>query len=77
MAQQAFQRGLTALTPWVEREGTRRPVPRVHGEEIAVEGKAEPVIVKLGVWVSTTESRRHKLTAGQHAALAKPGGDWV
>ncbi|WP_446697084.1 helicase associated domain-containing protein [Streptomyces mutabilis] len=47
-AQQAFQRGLTALTQWVEREG-QRPVPRGHSEEIAVQGEAEPVVVKLGV----------------------------
>lgn len=76
-AQQAFQRGLTALTQWVEREGTHRPVPRAHSEEVAVEGEAEPVVVKLGVWVSNTKSRRHKLTTDQHASLAKLGVDWA
>ncbi|MFD5514078.1 Helicase associated domain protein [Streptomyces sp. NPDC127051] len=76
-AQQAFQRGLAALTQWVEREGTHRPVPRAHGEEIAVEGEAEPVVVKLGVWVSNTKSRRDKLTADQLAALSKLGVDWA
>ncbi|MGW9454149.1 Helicase associated domain protein [Streptomyces sp. NPDC055632] len=76
-AQQAFQRGLAALTQWVEREGAHRPVPRAHGEEVAVEGEADPVIVKLGVWVSNTKSRRDKLTADQHAALAKLGVDWA
>ncbi|WP_244291096.1 helicase associated domain-containing protein [Streptomyces subrutilus] len=76
-AQQAFQRGLTALAQWVEREGTDRPVPRAHGEEIAVEGEAEPVIVKLGVWVSNTKSRRDKLTTDQLAALTKLGVDWA
>ncbi|WP_369780684.1 Helicase associated domain protein [Streptomyces sp. R33] len=76
-AQQAFQRGLAALTQWVEREGAHRPVPRAHGEEIAVEGEAEPVIVKLGVWVSNTKSRRDKLTADQLAALAKLGVAWA
>ncbi|MFD8790867.1 DEAD/DEAH box helicase [Streptomyces vinaceus] len=76
-AQQAFQRGLEALTQWVEREGTHRPVPRAHGEEITVEGEAEPVVVKLGVWVSNTKSRRDKLTADQLAALAKLGVDWA
>lgn len=68
-AQQAFQRGLAALTQWAEREGAHRPVPRAHGEEISVEGEAEPVTVKLGVWVSNTKSRRDKLTADQ---LARP-----
>ncbi|WP_306324543.1 DEAD/DEAH box helicase [Streptomyces venezuelae] len=76
-AQQAFQRGLTALTQWVEREGTHRPVPRAHAEEIAVAGETEPVIVKLGVWVSNTKNRRDKLTTDQHDALRELGVQWV
>lgn len=76
-AQQAFQRGLTALTQWIEREGTHRPIPRAHSEEITVEGQAEPVIVKLGVWVTNTKSRRDKLTDDQQAALAQLGVDWA
>ncbi|MFD0723125.1 helicase associated domain-containing protein, partial [Streptomyces globosus] len=76
-AQQAFQRGLEALTQWVEREGAHRPVPRAHGEEITVEGEAEPVVVKLGVWVSNTKSRRDKLTADQLTALAQLGVNWA
>ncbi|MFJ3928530.1 Helicase associated domain protein [Streptomyces sp. NPDC090022] len=76
-AQQAFQRGLAALTQWVEREGADRPVPRAHGEEITVEGEAEPVVVKLGVWVSNTKARRDKLTADQLDALAQLGVGWA
>ncbi|MFD3720066.1 Helicase associated domain protein [Streptomyces sp. NPDC058674] len=76
-AQQAFQRGLQALTQWVEREGAHRPVPRGHGEEIPVEGETEPVIVKLGVWVSNTKTRRHKLTQDQLDALRQLGVDWA
>ncbi|MBT1183895.1 DEAD/DEAH box helicase family protein [Streptomyces sp. CJ_13] len=76
-AQQAFQRGLAALAQWVEREGAHRPVPRAHGEEITVDGEEEPVIVKLGVWVSNTKTRRDKLTADQLAALAKLGIHWA
>ncbi|WP_329008135.1 DEAD/DEAH box helicase [Streptomyces sp. NBC_01601] len=75
-AQQAFQRGLAALAQWMEREG-HRPVPRGHAEEIAVEGEAKPVPVKLGVWLSNTKSRRDKLAAGQLAALAALGMDWA
>ncbi|MFF5790406.1 Helicase associated domain protein, partial [Streptomyces sp. NPDC012693] len=75
-AQAAFQRGLAALTQWVEREGDR-PVPRGHGEQIAVGGEAEPVTVKLGVWLSNTKSRRDRLDAGQLAALAELGMDWA
>ncbi|MFC9931701.1 Helicase associated domain protein [Streptomyces sp. NPDC127190] len=76
-AQQAFQRGLTALTQWVEREGADRPVPRGHSEEITVDGETEPVAVKLGVWVSNTKTRRDKLTADQLAALADLGLEWA
>ncbi|PWJ02066.1 helicase [Streptomyces sp. NWU49] len=76
-AQQAFQRGLVALTQWVEREGVDRPVPRGHAEEIVVDGKTEPVTVKLGVWVSNTKSRRDRLDADQLTALAELGMDWA
>ncbi|WP_331734915.1 Helicase associated domain protein (plasmid) [Streptomyces sp. NBC_00597] len=76
-AQQAFQRGLAALTQWVEREGAHRPVPRAHSEELAVEDEAEPVIVKLGVWISNTKTRHHKLTQEQLDELQKLGMDWA
>lgn len=54
-----------------------RPVPRGHGEQIEVGGEAEPVTVKLGVWISNTKSRRDRLDADQLAALAKLGMDWA
>jgi hypothetical protein len=76
-AQQAFQRGLAALAQWVEREGVHRPVPRGHAEEIAVNGETEPVVVKLGVWVSNTKSRRDKLSAEQLDALRELGMQWA
>ncbi|MFG2632250.1 Helicase associated domain protein [Streptomyces sp. NPDC048473] len=76
-AQQAFQRGLAAFAQWVEREGAGRSVPRGHGEPIAVDGEAEPVTVKLGVWVSNTKSRRDKLTQEQLNALTELGVDWA
>ncbi|MCC5036998.1 Helicase associated domain protein [Streptomyces sp. WAC 00631] len=75
-AQQAFQRGLTALAQWVEREGDR-PVPRGHSEEIGVDGQEEPVPVKLGVWISNTRARRDKLTQEQCDALRKLGMNWA
>ncbi|MFC8174949.1 Helicase associated domain protein [Streptomyces sp. NPDC057325] len=75
-AQQAFQRGLTALAQWVEREGDR-PVPRGAVVEIEVDGQTEPVSVRLGVWVSNTRSRRDRLDAAHLAALAKLGVDWI
>ncbi|ORT53292.1 DEAD/DEAH box helicase [Streptomyces sp. CB03238] len=76
-AQQAFQRGLAALDQWVEREGAHRPVPRSHSEEIMVDGEAEPVVVKLGVWVSNTKTRRDKLTQEQRDALWELGVEWA
>ncbi|MBY8882713.1 DEAD/DEAH box helicase [Actinacidiphila acidipaludis] len=76
-AAQAFQRGLTALTQWMEREGASRPVPRGHSETITIDGEAEPVAVKLGVWISNTKSRRDKLTGEQQDALRELGVVWA
>ncbi|MFI0936954.1 Helicase associated domain protein [Streptomyces sp. NPDC021019] len=76
-AQAAFQRGLAALAQWVEQEGTDRPVPRGAVVEVAVDGEAEPVPVKLGVWISNTKSRKDRLDTDQLAALAKLGMDWA
>ncbi|MFF0337851.1 Helicase associated domain protein [Streptomyces fimicarius] len=76
-AQEAFRRGLAALSQWVEQEGADRPVPRGEVVEITVDGDAEPVPIKLGVWVSNTKSRRDRLEADQLAALAALGMDWA
>ncbi|MEU5289401.1 Helicase associated domain protein [Streptomyces sp. NPDC020755] len=76
-AQVAFKRGLAALSQWVEQEGVERPVPRGAVVEVAVDGEAEPVPVKLGVWISNTKSRKDRLDADQLAALAKLGMDWA
>ncbi|MEV5492653.1 Helicase associated domain protein [Streptomyces bobili] len=76
-AQQAFQRGLAALTQWVEREGAHRPVPRGASEQITVDGQTEPVTVQLGVWISNTKSRRGKLSAEQLETLQKLGMEWA
>jgi hypothetical protein len=75
-AEAAFQRGLAALAQWVEQEG-QRSVPRNMVVEVAVDGEAEPVPVKLGIWVSNTKSRRDKLTTEQRAALAALGMEWA
>jgi superfamily II DNA or RNA helicase len=76
-AQQAFQRGLAALTQWVEREGVHRPVPRGHGELVAVDGETEPVALRLGVWVSNTRARRDRLAQEQLDALRELGVEWA
>lgn len=76
-AQEAFQRGLAALTQWKEQEGADRPVPRGAVVEITVDSEAEPVPVKLGVWVSNTKSRKDRLEADQLVALAALGMNWA
>ncbi|MFD5475565.1 Helicase associated domain protein [Streptomyces sp. NPDC127105] len=75
-AQQAFHKGFQALAQYIAREGHHR-VPRAHAEEIAVEGEAAPVVVKLGVWISNTKTRRDKLSDAQRAALAELDVDWA
>lgn len=76
-AQEAFQRGLAALTQWKEQEGADRPVPRGAVVEITVDSEADPVPVKLGVWVSNTKSRKDRLEADQLVALAALGMNWA
>ncbi|MEH0557651.1 DEAD/DEAH box helicase [Streptomyces sp. B21-101] len=71
-AQQAFQRGLTALAQWVEREGAHRPVPRK-----AVETLPDGTETKLGIWYSNIKTRRDSLTAEQLDALRKLGMQWA
>ncbi|MFD5300880.1 Helicase associated domain protein [Streptomyces mutabilis] len=69
---QAFQRGLAALTQWMEREGAHRPVPRK-----AVETLPDGTETKLGIWYSNTKARRGKLTEEQLAALRELGVQWA
>ncbi|MFF8963228.1 Helicase associated domain protein [Streptomyces globisporus] len=76
-AQASFQRGLAALTQWVEQEGAHRPVPRGAVVQVTVDGEAEPVPVRLGVWISNTKSRKERLEADQLTALAALGMDWA
>jgi len=76
-AQQAFERGLAALVQWVEREGAERPVPRGTVVEVKGEGEAEPVPVRLGVWLSNTRARRDRLNTDQLQALRELGMQWA
>ncbi|MFH8378991.1 helicase associated domain-containing protein [Streptomyces cyaneofuscatus] len=61
----------------MEREDADRPVPRGHGEPVTVDGEEEPVIVKLGVWISNTKTSRDKLTPEQRDALRELGVEWA
>ncbi|WP_405676382.1 helicase associated domain-containing protein [Streptomyces sp. NBC_00868] len=42
-----------------------------------MEGEAAPVPVKLGVWITNTKTRRHKLTQEQRTALVELGVEWA
>ncbi|MFD7163702.1 DEAD/DEAH box helicase [Streptomyces violascens] len=70
----AFERGIAALTQYLDREGTRA-VPRGHVEPVTIGGQEQAV--KLGIWMSNTKSRRDKLTAVQRAMLAELGVKWT
>lgn len=71
----AFTRGVTALAQYRAREGTHRPISRSHEERILINGQEH--VIKLGVFLSNTKSRRDKLTTEQRAALAELGMDWA
>ncbi|WP_206508041.1 DEAD/DEAH box helicase [Streptomyces chrestomyceticus] len=72
----AFQRGVAALAQYITREGHHR-VPRNHTEKVTVDGEDAPVVVKLGVWISNTKTRRDKLTPEQRTVLAELGPEWA
>ncbi|MFD5702550.1 helicase associated domain-containing protein [Streptomyces lasiicapitis] len=63
----AFERGVQALRQYKSRTGSVT-VPRGHVEELE-----DGASVKLGVWISTTKSRRAKLMPEQLAQLAEIG----
>ncbi|MEW2181545.1 Helicase associated domain protein [Streptomyces sp. NPDC005406] len=70
-AEQAFQRGLTALTQYITREG-QTVVGRNHVEELP-----DGTTIKLGVFLSNQKVRRDRLDAKQRDALAGLGYTWV
>ncbi|MBQ0975714.1 Helicase associated domain protein [Streptomyces sp. RK31] len=71
----AFQRGLAALTQYIQREGVQKAVPRGHVERVVIDGQEHHH--KLGVWLSNTKTRRDKLTHDQRTALTELGIDWA
>lgn len=73
-ASAAFTRGVAALAQYLAREGAGKPVPRAHSEGIAVRGEAEPVSVRLGVFLSNTKARRDKLTDPRARRARGTGG---
>ncbi|MGW9081485.1 helicase associated domain-containing protein, partial [Streptomyces kronopolitis] len=69
-AQQAFQRGLAALTQWVEQEGGQPPRKAV----VALPDGTE---TKVGIWYANQKQRRDKLTEEQLTALRELGIEWA
>ncbi|MFB6668279.1 helicase associated domain-containing protein [Streptomyces parvus] len=67
----AFERGITALTQFVQREGHLK-VPRQHTETVVIDGQEHAV--KAGIFLSNHKSRRAKLSTEQLATL---GVDWA
>lgn len=70
----AFEKGVAALEQYKAREGILS-VPRGHQERIVVGGQEH--IVKLGVFLSNSKSRRAKLTADKLQTLAAVGLEWA
>ncbi|MFH9298921.1 Helicase associated domain protein [Streptomyces sp. NPDC017520] len=70
----AFEKGVAALEQYKAREGSLS-VPRGHEERIVVGGQEH--VVKLGVFLSNSKSRRAKLTADKLQALAAVGLEWA
>ncbi|MEV6250661.1 Helicase associated domain protein [Streptomyces sp. NPDC051742] len=73
-AQQAFQRGLTALAQYVAREG-EPSVRRAHREKVIIDGQEHDLA--LGIWYSNQKQRRDKLTQEQLDALRELGVGWA
>ncbi|WP_097886429.1 DEAD/DEAH box helicase [Streptomyces sp. st140] len=70
----AFERGITALAQFVQREGHLK-VPRQHTETVVMDGQEHAV--KAGVFLSNHKSRRDRLSAEQREQLAALGIDWA
>ncbi|GAA1329514.1 hypothetical protein GCM10009647_068190 [Streptomyces sanglieri] len=71
----SFRRGVAALAQYLQREGHERPVPRKHEEPVEVDGQEH--VVKLGVFISNTKSRRERLAPEQRQALTELGMEWA
>lgn len=69
-AQQAFQRGVEALTQYVVREGG---LPARSVIEVLPDGTEH----RTGIWYGNLKARRDKLAEEQLAALAAIGVDWA
>ncbi|MGW4629725.1 Helicase associated domain protein [Streptomyces rubiginosohelvolus] len=70
----AFERGITALAQFVQREGHLK-VPRQHTETVVIDGQEHEV--RAGVFLSNHKSRRSRLSTEQREQFAALGVDWA
>ncbi|MEU2907955.1 Helicase associated domain protein [Streptomyces globisporus] len=70
----AFERGITALAQFVQREGHLK-VPRQHTESVVIDGQEYEV--NAGTFLSNHKSRRAKLSTEQRERFAALGVDWA
>ncbi|KPI34155.1 helicase-associated protein [Actinobacteria bacterium OV450] len=70
-AAEAFQKGIQALTQYIEREGGGLP-SRAHVEHLP-DGSQH----RTGVWIVNQKQRRDRLDTGQLAALGALGVNWA
>ncbi|WP_443034229.1 hypothetical protein [Streptomyces sp. BE147] len=70
-----FRLGVAALVQYLQRKGHERPVLRKHEEPVEVD--CQEHVAELGVFISNTKTRRHRLTPEQRQALTKLGIEWT
>ncbi|WP_405691398.1 helicase associated domain-containing protein [Streptomyces sp. NBC_00057] len=70
----AFEKGVAALAQYKARMSSVT-VPRGHEERIVIDGQEH--LMKLGVFLSNSKSRRAKLTADKLQQLAALGLEWA
>ncbi|MFI8008383.1 Helicase associated domain protein [Streptomyces sp. NPDC086010] len=70
----AFEKGVAALAQYKAREGSLT-VSRGHTEVLLIDGQEH--LVKLGVFLSNSKTRRGKLSTDKLAALAHLGLEWA
>lgn len=52
-------------------------MPHGHDERVTVDGETEPVVVKLGVWNSSTAQGRNRLTPNSRPHYRQLGIAWT
>ncbi|WP_413253064.1 Helicase associated domain protein [Streptomyces anulatus] len=69
-----FERGITAITQYAQREGHLR-IPRQHTELVVIDGQEHAV--KAGIFLTNHKNRRATLNTEKLAAFAALGVEWA